>query len=293
MQNIRAILLLILAMAAFTIEDSFIKLLSASLPLGQILTLLGTGGAIVFAAIAWTQGHKLSTTAAWRALPLWRLVAEAVSVLTYVTALALIDISTVAAVFQTVPLVITMGAALFLGEAVGWRRWSAIAVGFIGVLIIIRPGLDGFQPMILIVLITVISIAARDLITRRLSDDIPSSVVAFQGFLGAGLAGLGLMLVQTDAVQPMTTSQIGLCLCAVLFGTTGYYGIVQAMRLGDASAIMPFRYTRLVFSIIAGIMIFEERPDALTLLGASIIIATGIYTFFRERKLAQSSFAQG
>ena len=182
-----------------------------------------------------------------------------------------------------------MGAALFLKEQVGWRRWAAIIVGFIGVLIIIRPGLGTFDPNVLFVLIAVICVAARDLITRLVPSDIPSTVISSQGFAPLALAGAVLMMVQSKSIVSVNTLETYYFIGAVVFGVAGYYAIVAAMRVGDASAVTPFRYTRLLFSLLIGVVVFKERPDLLTLLGAAIIIATGLYTFLREQQLAQKS----
>ena len=287
MNNLHGILLIVAAMAAFTVEDAIIKTLSTTLPVGQILIFLGMGGATVFALGARIAGHRLFAPAAWRRPFLIRALAEGCAAMTFTTALSLVDISVVAAVFQATPLAITMGAALFLGEAVGWRRWSAIAIGFLGVLLIIRPGLSGFEPATLFVVITVCAVATRDLITRHMDVAVSSTVISFQGFAVVLLVG-PLLLVLTGAdLQPVATAQAAFLIGGVIVGTLGYYGLVAAMRIGEASALMPFRYTRLVFSILAGLLVFGERPDMLTLLGAALIIATGLYTVLRERQLAR------
>ncbi|WP_370252942.1 DMT family transporter [Nioella sp.] len=289
MNNLNGILLVIAAMAAFTAEDALIKHLSEWFPTGQILVILGIGASAIFAVMALARGQKLWARRAWTPALWLRALAEAVSATTFVTALSLVDISVVAAVFQATPLAITAGAALFFGEQVGWRRWSAIAIGFVGVLMIIRPGLDGFEPNALFVLLTVAAVAFRDLITRRIPGDVSSLVVSFQGFASLILAGgLLLWLQGTDMVHP-EGSQFLLIAGTLLFSVTGYYAIVQAMRMADASAVQPFRYTRLVFSLIAGVLVFGERPDALTLTGAALIIGTGLYTFLRERHLARKA----
>jgi drug/metabolite transporter (DMT)-like permease len=289
MNNIKGILLVIAAMAAFTIEDSFIKQLSSGLPVGQILVFLGGGGGLLFAGIARFKHQNLLARAAWKPLLCLRIGADTVAAMCFATALSLVDISTVAAVFQATPLVITMGAALFLGEQVGWRRWSAICVGFIGVLMIVRPGLAGFEPNALFVLVSVVGIAVRDLVTRLIDSAISSVVVSFQGCMSMGLAGVVLLIVDSGTWQPMEPRETWMIVAATLFGVVGYYGIVLATRIGDASVVTPFRYTRLLFSLLVGAFVFHERPDAVTLVGASLIIGTGLYTFVRERRLAMVS----
>ena len=287
MNNLNGILFIIAAMAAFTLEDMFIKRLSGDVPVGQILMLLGLGSGTVFAAAAVYRGDNLFAPAAWRGAAILRTLSEAVGAVAFATALSLVDISTVAAVFQALPLVITMGAALFLGEQVGWRRWSAICVGFVGVLMIVRPGLAGFNPSVILVLVAVLAIAARDLLTRMVDNSVSSAVVSFQAFASVIVAG-GLLLVSTGA-EPTALDgrQVGMMLGGIVFGVAGYYAIVTATRIGDASAITPFRYSRLLFSILVGVLVFGERPDAMTLGGAALIIVSGLYTFVRERRLAR------
>ncbi|GAA6196780.1 DMT family transporter [Pseudophaeobacter arcticus] len=287
MNNLNGILFILAAMAAFTLEDMFIKRLSGDVPVGQILMLLGLGSGTVFAAAAVYRGDNLFAPAAWRGAAILRTLSEAVGAVAFATALSLVDISTVAAVFQALPLVITMGAALFLGEQVGWRRWSAICVGFVGVLMIVRPGLAGFNPSVILVLVAVLAIAARDLLTRMVDSSVSSAVVSFQAFASVIVAG-GLLLVSTGA-EPTALDgrQVGMMLGGIVFGVAGYYAIVTATRIGDASAITPFRYSRLLFSILVGVLVFGERPDAMTLGGAALIIVSGLYTFVRERRLAR------
>lgn len=287
MENLRGILLVIVAMAAFTVEDMFIKQLSVTIPVGQILIVLGCGSAVIFAVLSRAGGQRLFAPAAWRPIFLLRAFCEAIAALCFTTALSLVDISVVASVFQATPLVITMGAALFLREQVGWRRWSAICLGFLGVLMIIRPGLAGFNPSALFVLGSVVAVAARDLLTRRIDAAVSSTVVSFQGFSVLVPTGALLLWFTPDQLQPVQVTQALMLGGGVIFGAIGYYGIVSAMRIGDASAVTPFRYTRLLFSLLVGVVVFGERPDVLTLLGAALIIGTGLYTFLRERQLAR------
>lgn len=287
MNNLHGILLVIVSMAFFTLEDMFIKQLTGTVAVGQILLFLGIGCSLVFAVMARLQRASLVTPQAWRMKPVLRAATEMISAMAFATALARVDISTVAAVFQATPLVITMGAALFLGEDVGWRRWMAICTGFAGVLLIIRPGLEGFEPAALLVVIAVLGVAARDLLTRTMDSAVPSSVVSFQAYAALILAG-GLLLVFTPGeLRSLNGGEWWMLLGGCIFGVSGYYGIVVAMRVADASVVTPFRYTRLLFSILAGVIVFGERPDTLTLAGATLIIASGLYTFVREQRLAR------
>lgn len=286
MQNIRGIILVTFSMAVFAGEDTFIKSMSRSIPVSEVLVFLGLGGMIAFGVMTYIQRGTLAPLVhrdMRSPLMLWRNASEAVAAMFFITALSLVPLSTVAAVFQATPLAITAGAALFLGEQVGWRRWSAIGVGFIGVLIIIRPGSDTFQLAALLPLGAVITIAVRDLLTRQMDPSIPSVSVAFYGFFAVIPAGLLLAPINDPFVMPQGV-EWAFMLGAVICGVSGYYAIVQAMRIAETAIIMPFRYMRLIFSMILGMLIFAERPDSWTYLGAAIVIGTGIYMFLREQQ---------
>ncbi len=291
MQNTKGILLMIFAMAGFTVEDMLIKQMSSVWSVGQVLLFLGVGASLLMAGVAAFNGQSLVSRKSWGALPIWRMVAEASAAMSLTTALSLVDFATFAAVFQATPLVIIMGAAIILGEEVGWRRWTAVIIGFLGVLMIIRPGFDGFDPNALFVLVTVLSITARDLITRRMDMDIPTNILALQGFVILIPAGVLLLLI-SGAPMGHVSGQSGLWLgAAIVSGAVAYYALITSTRIAPSAVITPFRYTRLLFSLVVAVVVFRERPDLLTLCGAVLILATGLYTFFRERRLARAATA--
>ncbi len=284
MENLRGAAWMTAAMLGFAIEDMFIKLLAGSLPTWQIILILGIGGAASFAVAARTQGHALITRAVLSPAVLLRNVGEILATLSFVTALALIPISTASAVLQATPLVVTMGAALFLGERVGWRRWTAILVGFLGVLLVIRPGVAGFDIYSLFALLAVIGLAIRDLATRRVPNHIASTQLSFWAFLVLIPAALILGQVSgTPAVLPQSLEWLYISII-VPMGVFAYYAIVAAMRVGEISFVTPFRYSRILFALLIGMVIFSERPNALMLTGAALIVASGLFTLWRERK---------
>ncbi|SCM67920.1 DMT family transporter [Donghicola eburneus] len=284
MDNLRGIVLLVFAMACFAIEDLFIKTASDTQSTGQILFLIGIGGALFFGIYARVVGQKLIQPAALHRTVIYRNIGEIIGTLCFVTAISVSALSTSTAIFQATPLATTLGAALFLKEPVGWRRWSAIIVGFMGVMLIIRPGSAAFEPASLLALGAVLGLAARDLSTRVLPKEVSTLAISCYAFLAIGIAGPILMLVLGTPIAPMDATQWKLIGAALVFSLMGYYALTAAMRLGEMGVIMPFRYTRLIFAMIIGLTFFDERPDALTYLGAAIIIASGIYTLFRERK---------
>lgn len=289
--NIRGSGLMVLAMLGFAFEDMFIKLMSGALPIGQILIMLGTGGALVFAAIARAYGDRLWSRDLMHPAVILRNVGEVVGTLGFVTAIALTPISSASAILQATPLVVTMGAALFLDETVGWRRWLAVGIGLCGVLLIIRPGLDGFDMRSLFAVQGVLGLAMRDLATRRVPPTITSRQLSTYAFVVIIPAGLAALLITGDGlVLPDALNAFRACM-SVLVGVAAYYTLVAATRIGDMAVIAPFRYSRLVFALIVGFAVFDERPDLLTLAGGAIIVSSGIYTFWREARLRRASLA--
>lgn len=280
--NLRGIVLMVAAMAGFAMEDMFIKWAASDLPTGQILLMIGVAGAAVFAAMARSQGQRTFVAEALHPAVVGRNLGEMIGTFGFVTALTLAPLSTVSAVAQAMPLAVTMGAALFLGETVGWRRWTAIVTGFLGVLVIIRPGLDGFDPNALWAVLAVFGLGARDLFTRRMPAVIGTMQLSVWGFLAVAVLGAGMLAVSGGGRMP-GGAQAGYIGGALAFGIAAYWALTAANRLGEMSVITPFRYSRLLFGVAIGMLVFAERPDVMTLFGGLVIIGSGLYTFARER----------
>ena len=289
MNNRSGILLMLCSMAGFTLEDVFFKQLSVNFSTAQILLVSGIFGSLFFAGVSLRKGQQIFSVRVWTPILLVRMLCEAVAAVAFVKALSLIPLPTVAAVFQVTPLALTMGAALFLGEQVGWRRWLAIAIGLIGVMLIIKPGFSTFDPSVIWIVIAVLGTAARDLITRIVPENISSSLISFQAFLAVILVAVFLLLVTTDELSAVSVRHSLLFAGAVVFGIAGYYALVAATRIGDAAVVAPFRYSRLLFAMIVGLIIFGESLDGLGLLGAMIIVLTGLYTFAREQQIKSAT----
>lgn len=284
MDNLRGAILMVLAMLGFAIEDGFIKLMGDALPVGQIIFLLGIGGSTVFGIIVLAQGRALFERAMLTGPVVIRAIGEIIGTMCFISAIVFTPLSSASAILQATPLVVTLGAALFLGETVGWRRWSAIFVGFIGVVMIIRPGMEGFSPLSLFALGGVLGLASRDVATRKIPSNLSTMQLSFLGFLVLIPAGLIMLFITGRSLEAMDTRIITLMVASIAIGIFAYYAIVAAMRVGEVSFVTPFRYSRLIFALVIGISFFGERPDLYTLLGASIIVASGIYTVLRERK---------
>lgn len=283
MENLRGAGLMVLAMMGFALEDMLIKFMAAELPVGQIIGMLGLGSAILVAPILLLTGQSLFDRSMMTMPILLRAIGELIGTLGFVTAIALTPLSTASAILQATPLFVTLGAALFLQEAVGWRRWTAILVGFFGVLLIIRPGMEGFSWLSLFAVQGVVGLGIRDLATRRVPPQTSTLQLSFLAFLVLIPAAGLLMWINGTSVTPLSSQNWMIFIAAIIIGIFAYYGIVAAMRLGEISFVTPFRYSRILFALVIGIFIFGERPDFMTLLGAGIIVASGLYTLWRER----------
>ncbi|KKN07464.1 hypothetical protein LCGC14_1066670 [marine sediment metagenome] len=287
MDNLRGALIMVLSMLGFAIEDMFIKLMGSDIPVGQIIFLLGLGGAVCYGALMRFRGEPLLDPTILTLPILLRATGEIIGTLGFVSAIVLTPISSASAILQATPLVVTLGAALFLGDPVGWRRWSAILVGMFGVLLVIRPGMESFQILSLLAVLGVFGLSLRDLATRRVPKSTSSFQLSFLAFLALVPASLLFMLGTGTSFVAMTGVQWVFMASALTIGMVAYYGIVAAMRIGEISFVTPFRYSRLLFAMVVGITVFQEKPDMLTYVGATIIVASGIYTVWRERKVKQ------
>lgn len=283
MDNARGSLYMVMAMAAFALEDMFIKAASAQVPVGEILVLFGFGGMCAFILLTWRRRERVLHPAILSKPILLRVICEVTGRVFFTLAIALTPISSASAILQATPLVVVMGAAIFFGEKVGWRRWMAIMIGFIGVLMIIRPGLAGFEASSLLALIGMLGFAGRDLATRAAPPALSNMQLGVYGFFIMIPTGLAMVLYSGGGVIPSALSAAQIA-GATVFGTLAYYALTVAMRTGEVSVVTPFRYTRLVFALIVGALVFSERPDFMTLLGSAIIIGGGIYTLLRSRK---------
>ena len=279
---------MILAMAGFAFEDLFIKMLSAYFPISEVIMILGFTGSIVFLIIAIFQNAPIIHKDLLDKYVIMRTICELLGAVFFVTAIALTPLSSASAILQITPLLVTIGAVIFFREKVGWRRWSAVFVGFMGVLLILRPGFGGFMPASIFALLGSVFLAARDLSTRAMKVDLPSVTIALYAFIAFGISGILIIPFNSPMVIP-SLNQIMYFIGASTFGVFAYYSLVISSRIGEMSVISPFRYSRIVFAMLLAIIILEERPDSFTLIGAAIIVLSGMYTFVRENLLKKSN----
>ena len=277
---------MMMSMACFAVEDTFIKLLSARLPATQILFSIGFGGALITLVLAIVLNVNLADKILLNKHVISRTIADLFGALSFTSAMVLIPMSLLASILQATPLFVTLGAAILLGEKVGWRRWSAIFIGFLGVIIILQPGYGSFQLASLLGLAAVLCLALRDVVTRDMATKIPTLTVTFYACLAMGSAGFIAYPFFGPPIMPTTYETI-ILICAAIIGLTGYFLLVLATRKGDVSVIAPFRYSRLLFSLGLASLILGEELALPILLGSLLVVSSGIYTFGRERRLVK------
>jgi drug/metabolite transporter (DMT)-like permease len=270
------------SMAGFAVEDVFVKAAAHSLPLGQVLLTMGLLGMLTFATLAARKGEPLLPAAFLSRAMLIRSGFEVTGRLFYGLAITLTALSTTSAILQATPLVVVAGAALVFGEKVGWRRWLAVAVGFAGVLVILRPGAD-FSTLSLLAVVGLLGFAGRDLATRAAPKGLSNRQLGALGFAMLALAGAILLTVSGGAQMPdgLALAQLAAGTC---FGMLGYHALTYAMRTGEVSAVTPFRYTRLVFAMLLAMALFGERPDLATWSGAALVVGSGVFALRRSGK---------
>jgi drug/metabolite transporter (DMT)-like permease len=286
-ENLRGILAISAANLLFLINDTLIKLASPVMPLGEILFFRGLFASALLLPIVIAAGvHKYVHTL-WNVSLAFRTVAEVFAAILFILALFHIPIANINAILQVVPLMVTACAALFLGETVGWRRWAAIAVGFLGVMIVIRPGLEGFDAWSLVALGSMIFITVRDLTTRTMPRGIPTLLVAMTTAVAVCLSGPVFGLATGETWVAPDAETLPLLFGAALFLIFGYLFAVDFMRHGDIAVVAPFRYVVVLWAIIVGYIVWGEVPDAWMIAGTSLVILSGIYTIHRERRIAR------
>ena len=265
---------MVLSMSGFTINDLFI---GGDLPTGQIMAVRGVFLSVMIVLIAIQQGVIRRIAELFTPLVALRSAGEVGATLLFLTALTILPFSTISAILQALPLAVALGGALILG----WRRWIAILVGFVGVLIIIRPGADSFEPASILMIFSVLFAAGRDLATRCLPMGLPSLLVSLATAVSICVVGAALSTVQNNW-QMMSFLQLGTLFIAACFLFFGYQFLVLAMRTGEIAYVVPYRYTSLIWAVAGGYFLFAEIPDNYTMIGSAVVVAMGLFTLYRE-----------
>jgi len=284
--NRRGAILMNVAMLAFTLNDTCMKLVTTTLPLFQAITLRGvlTTAALLILA-RWQRVALWPPVARDRRIVALRSGAEVLATVTFLVALTQMPLANLSALMQSLPLAVTLAAVVFLRDPIGWRRMVAIMIGFAGVLLIIKPGAEGFDRWSLLGLASVLCVVVRDLSTRAIGATVSSTTVAV--WAGVAVTLLGLVGSIWQGWQPVEGAEAGLIFLAAANLIVGYLTVVMTMRVGDVGFVAPFRYMALLWAIVLGFAVFGAWPDLLTLIGALIVVATGIFTFLRGRAAAR------
>lgn len=282
--NLRGSLFMVLAMLGFAVEDVFFKAATGSdgVSAGVATVLFGLFGTGFFVCFALWRKEPVVTRAYFQGPLLIRSTFEILGRLFFALSLAFAPLSTTSAILQAAPLVVTLGAVFVLKEKVGPRRWIAMAVGFVGVLLILRPTPSGFDATPLFAVLGMIGFAGRDLMTRASPPEVSATQLGILGFVMVIIAGSVITLFETAPVTAPDVSALALLVGTGLAGLVAYSALTKAMRTGQVSVVAPFRYSRLLIALIFAYVFFGERPDAVTLIGAVLIVGSGVYTLIRS-----------
>jgi drug/metabolite transporter (DMT)-like permease len=282
-ENLRGAGFMMVSMAAFVVNDALMKSLAGEIPLFQAMFIRGLFATVLIAGVAIARGVARPSVLAvvdrkWAGL---RAVAELGATTCFLTALFNMPIADATAILQSTPLALTLVAAVVLREQVGWRRWSAVTVGFIGVLMIVQPGGGGFNSAAFWALGAVVFIVVRDLATKQLSPATPSLFIALLAAIS--ITCLGAVVTATQVWAPVQSAAMWTLGFSACFLFVGYLFSVMTMRVGDMGFVSPFRYSILIWALLIGATVFGEIPNMLTIAGLVLVVATGLYTFHRER----------
>lgn len=284
MANSRAIFLMIAAMAFFAVSDACIKFAARSIETGQIMLTSALCSLVFFLPLLRREATPLFSRDLFQWAMVLRTFGEVTGSIGIVVALSLIPLSTVTAVTQAQPLVMTLAAAVFLRERVGWRRWMAVGLGFLGMMVVLRPGAASFDPATLWLVVAILGLTTRDVGTRLLPPAMSTAFVSVWAMIGIGAAGAVVMMLQ-GGWQPMTPAVWGWSAGIGLAVALAFLTITASLRAGEISAVAPFRYSRVVFAFLFAYLVFGERPDLATWAGMGLIVCSGLYAFWRERRV--------
>ncbi len=279
--NRLGILAMCAAMACFVGNDTLLKLATATLPPGQIMAVRGVFASTLAVAIVVALRETRRLPALAHPVVLVRAGLETMVAFSYISALAFLPLANITAILQATPILMTLIAVALGLERVGWRRWTAIGVGFAGVLLVVKPNPAAFDAYALVALLSALGVAVRDLVTRRIAGDVPSIVVTLSTTTAVGLAGLVIGL--REAWAPLHARELMLLAGAAAFVTLGNLCIIVAFRRAAVSVVSPFRYTVVAMAIALGYLVFGELPDLFAAGGIVLIALSGLYTIHREQ----------
>ncbi len=277
------------SMACFIANDALVKYASQALPATQLIFIRGVMATLLVLAVAHAMG---ATRRIWKIAQGWvavRALIDAIATMLYLVSLFNLPIANAAAINMALPFFITILAAVFIGERVGLPRWLAIGFGFLGVVLIVQPRVEGFNVYALVCLLATLLMAVRDLVTRRVHASVPSILITVSNTIAVMLLAGGLSLL--EGWRPLPAFETGLVAVAAVFLATAYYLLVISTRHGDLSLIAPFRYIALPFAMIAGFVVWGDIPNVLAWCGIGLVIGSGIYVLRASRRARVASTA--
>jgi drug/metabolite transporter (DMT)-like permease len=281
--NLKGIAAMVAATALFTCGDAAMKLVSSSLPTGETVFVRGVCTVtIVTIAAFWTGAIYRLRDAFVRSMA-WRSAGDVGGALFFQAALARMPFADLMGILQMTPLSLTAASALFLGEHVGWRRWTAVAIGFAGTLLVIKPGTSAFNAWALLGVLSVLSGTLRDVSTRRLDVALSPLLIMMLSQLVVASGGLCCWVFEVWKV-PSLGEFLALSFASV-FSLVGHLCVIFSLRSGEVAAVAPFRYAGIVWAILLGFLIWNQLPDAPSLIGMLVLTSAGLYTFYREQQL--------
>jgi drug/metabolite transporter (DMT)-like permease len=282
--RLAGIALMLLSIFMFSFGDAMGKFLVGTYSVGQLLFLRACAALLLLSPMIWTQRHQFLHPERPR-LQLFRVVLSTLEVAAFFLATVYLPLADVITYYLAGPIFVTAMSAIFLREKVGWRRWTAILVGFCGVLIALRPSAQTVSLPALIALGGSLSFATLMLITRSLRKT-PDIVMASSQFVGTFL--LGAVLSAFNWVPP-TPGSLVIFAAAGLISVTALFCVNRSLKLAPASVVVPYQYSMIVWAVIFGFVVFGDVPEIATIVGAAIIIGAGFYIYLRERDLGRPS----
>lgn len=283
--QLRSIALIVIASGLLTVNDAMVKWLTQSYSVGQVMTLRGVF--VIAIVVLWAMARRRTgqlRVSNWR-LQLTRGSLMAISTFLFVTALALMPIADAIAIAFAGPVIATALAALLLKESVGWRRWSAISVGFTGVIVMVRPTPDLIRLVAVVPLLAASIGAFRDIVTRRMGtggESTPAIMVVSTSIVTvAGLFTIPL------GWSPLAYGDLGLFVTSALLVAYAQGLMIEAFRLGEVGLVGPFKYTSLVWAVLLGVLVWGDLPDTWTWVGSGLVVGSGLYIWRRELTLAK------
>lgn len=273
---------MMVSMFGFVVNDTLMKSLFITYPIIEIIFLRALFCLpLLFIAMKIKRVKILNHSRLTWNLMMLRGFAEVMATITFLYALKHLPLPNVTAIIQILPLTVTMAAALFLNERVGYRRWTAIIIGLIGVIIVINPGAEGFSSYSYYAVLSVIFVTMREMVTRKLPPEVPSVLVTFVTIIGVTI--MSAVAMPFASLKALDASTVILVFSASIAVFVGYLFSIMAMRVGEISLVSQFRYTGMIWATLLGYVMFSDIPTPNTIFGVFIIVASGLYAFHRKR----------